>query len=57
MDQINHIIPELYLSISIMGLLMIGVFYKNCANFIYLSSLVVLLNSFILIFIKQIDNS
>ena len=57
MDQINHIIPELYLSISIMGLLMIGVFYKNCANFIYQSSLVVLLIAFILIFINPIDKS
>ena len=57
MDQINHIIPELFLSISIMTLLMIGVFYKNSSNFIYQSSLVVLLISFFLIFINPIDKS
>ena len=57
MDQINHIIPELFLSISIMTLLMIGVFYKNSSNFIYQSSLVVLLISFFLIFIGPIDKS
>ena len=57
MDQINYIIPELFLSISIMILLMIGVFYKNSSNLIYQSSLVVLLISFFLIFTNPIDKS
>ena len=33
MDQLNLIIPELFLSVSIMILLMIGVFYKNSFKF------------------------
>ena len=32
MNVINYIIPELFISISIMGLLMIGVFKKNSEN-------------------------
>ena len=50
MDQINYIFPELFLSISIMALLMLGAFYKNSSNLIYQSSLIVFLITFLLIF-------
>ena len=57
MNEINHIIPELFLSISILTLLMIGVFYKNKSNFIYQSSLVVILITFFLIISSLTDQS
>ena len=50
MDQINYIFPELFLSISIMALLMLGAFRKNSANLVYQSSLIVFLITFLLIF-------
>ena len=50
MDQINYIFPELFLSISIMALLMLGAFHKNSANLVYQSSLIVFLITFLLIF-------
>ena len=50
MGQINYIFPELFLSISIMALLMLGAFYKNSSNLIYQSSLIVFLITFLLIF-------
>ena len=50
MGQINYIFPELFLSISIMALLMLGAFRKNSANLVYQSSLIVFLITFLLIF-------
>ena len=43
MDQLNFIIPELFLTASIMILLMIGVFYKNSFNLIFKLSVIILL--------------
>jgi len=57
MDQINHIIPELFLSISIMGLLMIGVFLKNSFNLIFKLTIFVLLATFVLLFNHPVDTS
>ena len=50
MNEINYILPELFISISIMGLLMIGVFKKNSENLIYKLTMIVFLISFILLF-------
>ena len=57
MDQLNLIIPELFLTISIMILLMIGVFYKNSFNLIFKLSMIVLLATFILLFNHSVDTS
>ncbi len=57
MDQLNLIIPELFLTTSIMILLMIGVFYKNSFNLIYKLSVIILLATFILLFNHSIDTS
>jgi NADH-quinone oxidoreductase subunit N len=57
MDQLNFIIPELFLTTSIMILLMIGVFYKNSFNLIYKLSVITLLATFILLFNHSIDTS
>ena len=57
MDQLNFIIPELFLITSIMILLMIGVFYKNSFNLIYKLSVIILLATFILLFNHSIDTS
>ena len=57
MDQINYIFPELFLSISIMALLMLGAFHKNSANLVYQSSLIVFLITFILFFNFPMEKS
>jgi NADH-quinone oxidoreductase subunit N len=57
MDQLNFIIPELFLTASIMILLMIGVFYKNSFNLIYKLSVITLLATFILLFNHSLDTS
>jgi len=57
MDQLNLIIPELFLTTSIMILLMIGVFYKNSFNLVFKLSMIVLLATFILLFNHSIDTS
>ena len=57
MENLNYIYPELFLSISIMVLLILGVFYKNSSNFVYKSSLLVFFISFILIFNQPLDSS
>jgi NADH-quinone oxidoreductase subunit N len=57
MDQLNLIIPELFLTTSIMILLMIGVFYKNSFNLIFKLSMIILLATFILLFNHSIDTS
>ena len=57
MHQLNLIIPELFLTTSIMILLMIGVFYKNSFNLIYKLSVITLLATFILLFNHSIDTS
>ena len=57
MDQLNLIIPELFLTTSIMVLLMLGVFYKNSFNLIFKLSTIVLLATFILLFNHSVDTS
>ena len=57
MENLNYIYPELFLSISIMILLLLGVFNKNSSNFIYQSSLLVFFITFILIFNQPLDSS
>ena len=57
MDQLNLIIPELFLTTSIMILLMIGVFYKNSFNLIFKLSTIILLATFILLFNHSVDTS
>jgi len=49
MNSINLIIPEIFLSLSIMILLMMGVFFKKKINLVYQASLLVLLITFLLI--------
>ena len=49
MNSINLIIPEIFLSLSIMVLLMMGVFFKKKINLVYQFSLFVLLITFLLI--------
>ncbi len=55
MNEINYILPELFLSLSIMVLLMIGVFKNNSANLVYKLTLFVFLISFILLFNYPIE--
>jgi len=57
MEQLNLIIPELFLITSIMILLMIGVFYKNSFNLIFKLSTIILLATFILLFNHSVDAS
>ena len=57
MEQLNLIIPELFLTTSIMILLMIGVFYKNSFNLIFKLSTIVLLATLILLFNHSVDTS
>ena len=57
MDKLNLIIPELFLTTSIMILLMLGVFYKNSFNLIFKLSTIVLLATFILLFNHSVDTS
>ena len=57
MDQLNLILPELFLTTSIMILLMIGVFFKNSFNLIFKLSTIILLVTFILLFNHSIDTS
>ena len=57
MDQLNLIIPELFLITSIMILLMLGVFYKNSFNLIFKLSTIILLATFILLFNHSVDTS
>ena len=57
MDQLYLIIPELFLTISILILLMIGVFYRHSFNLIFKLSTIVLLGTFILLFNHPVDTS
>ena len=50
MENINFIFPEIFISLSIMFLLVFGVFKKNSSNLIYLLSTITLIISLGLIF-------
>ncbi|MDC0215516.1 NADH-quinone oxidoreductase subunit NuoN [Candidatus Pelagibacter sp.] len=56
MQNLNFIIPEIFISLSIMFLLVLGVFKKNSANLIYILSNIVLLISIGLIVNSQLYN-
>ena len=48
-ENLNILLPELFLTISIFTILMIGVFVKNSFNLVfYLSSIIILLTIFII---------
>ena len=49
-SQLNMILPELFLTSSIMILLMFGVFYKNSFNLVFKLSIATLIVTFILLF-------
>ena len=55
MDNLNFIFPEIFISLSIMFLLVLGVFKKNSSNIINSLSLVVIFISAVLIFNEQFD--
>ena len=57
MEQLNLIIPELFLVISIMALLMVGVFYKNSFSLIFKLSTITMLATFILLFNHPLETS
>ena len=49
-ENLNILLPELFLTISIFTILMIGVFVKNSFNLVfYLSSIIILLTIFIIL--------
>ena len=50
MDNLNFIYPELFIALSIMFLLILGVFKKNSSNLIYNLSTIFLLVTLVLIF-------
>ena len=49
MNNLNLVLPEIFISISIMVLLLIGVFKKNSSNIIYNLSIILLVVLFALI--------
>ena len=55
MDNLNFIYPEIFISLSIMFLLIFGVFKKNSSNLIYNLSTIILIATFILIFSYPIE--
>ena len=55
MDNLNFIYPELFISLSIMCLLIFGVFKKNSSNLIYNLSIIILIATFVLIFSYPIE--
>ena len=55
MDNLNFIYPELFISLSIMWLLIFGVFKKNSSNLIYNLSIIILIATFVLIFSYPIE--
>ena len=55
MDNLNFISPEIFISLSIMFLLILGVFKKNSSNLIYNLSIILLLITGILIINNPLD--
>jgi NADH-quinone oxidoreductase subunit N len=55
MDNLNFIYPEIFIFLSIMCLLIFGVFKKNSSNLIYNLSTVILIATFVLIFSYPIE--
>ena len=50
MDNLNFIYPEIFISLSIMFLLILGVFKKNSSNLINILSILALIITLVLIF-------
>ena len=57
MDKLNFIYPEIFISISIMFLLILGVFKKNSSNLINSLSIVTLIGALVLIFNYPINTN
>jgi len=55
MDNLNFIYPEIFISLSIMFLLLLGVFKKNSLSLIYNLSILTLITTLILIFSYPIE--
>ena len=56
MTDIKFLIPEIFLSISIFSLLIIGVFLKNSFEIIYKSSMFVIFSLLLIIFTSDNDS-
>jgi NADH-quinone oxidoreductase subunit N len=56
MDNLTLISPEIFLSLSILTLLIVGVFKKNSSNIVYIFSIGSLLITTTLIFNERLDN-
>ena len=57
MDNLNFILPEIFISLSIMFLLLLGVFKRNSQNLIYNLSVGSLLITGVLIYNSHIDEN
>jgi len=57
MDKLNFIYPEIFISLSIMFLLIFGVFKKNSSNLINSLSILTLIGTLVLIFNYPIDSN
>jgi len=57
MDKLNFIYPEIFISLSIMFLLILGVFKKNSSNLINSLSVLTLIGTLVLIFNYPIDSN
>ena len=55
MENLQFILPEIFLSLSIMFLLILGVFKKNSSELIHNFSLIILLISTVIIFNETIS--
>ena len=56
MDNLILISPEIFLSLSILFLLIVGVFKKNSSNIVYILSIGSLFITATLIFNERLDN-
>ena len=57
MDKLNFIYPEIFISLSVMFLLILGVFKKKSSNLIVSLSVITLIGSLVLIFGNPIDTN
>ena len=57
MDNLNFVYPEIFFSLSIMFLLILGVFKKNSSNLINTLSILVLIGVLVLIFSHPMDSN
>ena len=55
MENLNLILPEIFISLSIMFLLILGVFKKNSSNLVINTSLIILFITAVIIFNETID--